>query len=146
MEIKKVCFIFALSIKQTMAKVYRIEHTEMKSLCSDQVGHGCYVNNPIDAEWYEEMKDLHSDSDTHPNIHVDELTDFTRLDYVCCFATLLDLENWFEGYIDLLAEEGYVIHEYEIEGEPIHGLSMKQAMFDPDKIISRKKFEKCLVD
>jgi hypothetical protein len=45
-----------------------------------------------------------------------------------------------------LAEEGFVIHEYVIEGEPVHGITMKQAMFDPEKIISRKKFEKDLVD
>jgi hypothetical protein len=48
--------------------------------------------------------------------------------------------------MEFLGEEGYTIHVYEIEGEPIHGLSMKQAMFDPEKIISRKKFEKDLVD
>ena len=128
-----------------MAKVYRIEHTHRKSFVNENVGHGCYVNSPIDAEWYEEMRDRHCDPDTHPNIHLDDLTDFGKLDYFCCFATLTDLENWFEGYLNLLAQEGYVVHEYEIEGEPMHGLSGKQAMFDPDKIISRKKFDKSLV-
>jgi hypothetical protein len=129
-----------------MAKVYRIEHFERKSHYNDNIGQGCYVDAPIDAEWYEEMKDKHANTDTHPNIHFDELSVLTRLGYFCCFATLTDLENWFEGYLDLLAEEGFVIHEYEIEGEPEHGSSMKQAMFDPNKIISRKKFEKDLVD
>jgi hypothetical protein len=74
------------------------------------------------------------------------MTDFAKLGYFCCFATLFDLEKWFEGFMEFLGEEGYTIHVYEIEGEPIHGLSMKQAMFDPEKIISRKKFEKDLVD
>ncbi len=133
-------------INNAMAKVYRIEHFERKSHYNDSIGQGCYVDAPIDAEWYEEMKDKHSNENTHPNIHFDELSVLTRLGYFCCFATLTDLENWFEGYLDLLVEEGFVIHEYEIEGEPAHGSSMKQAMFDPNKIISRKKFEKDLVD
>ena len=128
-----------------MAKVYRIEHTERKSPYNEMVGHGCYVDSPIDAEWYEDMREIHSDPDTHPNIHLDDLTDFAKLEYFCCFATLTDLENWFDGYLELLAEWDFVIYEYEIEGEPMHGLSYKQAMFDPDKIISRKKFEKDLV-
>lgn len=129
-----------------MAKVYRIEHFKCKSHYNDNIGEGCYVDSPIDAEWYEEMKDKHANTDTHPNIHFEELSDLTRLGYFCCFATLTDLENWFKGYLDLLAEEGFVIHEYIIEGEPVHGITMKQAMFDPKKIISRKKFEKDLVD
>lgn len=128
-----------------MATIYRIEHHRMMSPYNENVGKGCYVDAPIDAEWYDEMKDKHANPHTHPNIHVDDMTDFPRLGYFCCFAKLLDLEMWFEGYLELLAEEGYVIHVYEIEGEPIHGLSMKQAMFDPDKIISRKKLQKDLV-
>lgn len=129
-----------------MATIYRLEHHTMMSCYNDKVGQGCYVDSPIDGEWYERMTDFHANDKTHPNVHVDDMTDFAKLGYFCCFATLFDLEKWFEGFMEFLGEEGYTIHVYEIEGEPIHGLSMKQAMFDPEKIISRKKFEKDLVD
>ena len=129
--------------------VYRVEHETISVYKNKNIGQGCYVNRPIEADWYERMREEHANSYIHPNIWVDGMECFTDREngdiYYCCFSSIELLETWFEGYLDLLAEEGFIVVEYTLNEEAKEGYSRKQSMFSENVIISKRNLTKSLV-
>jgi len=78
-------------------------------------GAGPYVKEETHP-MLQHMYTAHGDAD-HPEPWDDPLLEQIYPDEVCGFATLCDLENWFAGYEDPLAECGYNIVVYTV---PLH--------------------------
>jgi hypothetical protein len=72
-------------------------------------GDGPY--NDADSRITEHMNAVHGDAD-HPDPSEDPMLDGINPDESCGFATLCDLEEWFSGYGDILADAGYGIAVY----------------------------------
>lgn len=91
-----------------------------------QDGTGPYGND-ADGEYLQQMNAQHGDAD-HPDPFDDELLDGIYPDERCGFPTLCALEDWFDGYMDSLAECGYRIAVYTV---PFHDVryGLKQAVF-----------------
>lgn len=76
----------------------------------DAVGQGPYVStSPVIAA----MNAMHGDAD-HPSPVEDPMLGEPYPDENCGFATLCQLEEWFAGYEDDLAEAGYEISVYTV--------------------------------
>ncbi len=90
----------------------------------DAVGQGPYSStSPLLAS----MNAMHGGAD-HPSPDEDPLLGEPYPDENCCFATLCDLEEWFAGYEDDLAEEGYEISVYTVPRENVRW-GKQQALF-----------------
>lgn len=90
----------------------------------DACGEGPYVSDsPVIAA----MNAMHGDVH-HPSPADDTLLSEPYPDENCCFATLEQLEEWFAGYEDELADAGYEISVYTVPRENVrYGIS--QALF-----------------
>jgi hypothetical protein len=77
-------------------------------------GDGPY--NDADSKVIEHMNAVHGD-DEHPDPSEDPMLDGINPDESCGFATLCDLEEWFSGYEDVLADAGYGIVVYSTKRE-----------------------------
>lgn len=64
-----------------------------------------------DSKVLQHMNAVHS-GDDHPDPADDPMLDGIYPDEYCGFATLCDLETWFAGYEDTLADAGYIIAVY----------------------------------
>lgn len=73
-------------------------------------GDGPYADD-ADSDLYAHMNAVHGDAD-HPDPEDDPMLGQIYPDEHCGFATLCDLESWFSGYDDVLADAGYSISVY----------------------------------
>lgn len=73
------------------------------------------------------MNAVHGDED-HPDPEDDPMLAGIYPDESCGFATLCDLESWFAGYEDALAEEGYGIAVYTVPLQSVR-YGSNQALF-----------------
>lgn len=73
-------------------------------------GDGPYADD-TNSKMFEHMNAVHGDAD-HPDPEDDDMLGCIHPDEHCGFATLCDLESWFAGYEDVLAECGYRIAVY----------------------------------
>ncbi len=90
----------------------------------DAVGAGPYVStSPVIAT----MNAMHGDAD-HPSPAEDPMLGFVYETENCCFATLDQLEEWFAGYEDDLAEAGYEIAVYTVPLDHVR-YGKQQAVF-----------------
>jgi len=142
LEIKKIHFIFALSIIKVMSetfKVYRLEFEDKPNKNSKIVKMGCYIHSDNILEkmwWYEEMLQEHANLDIYPNIHSDG---FKVLDcFFCAFESLDSLENWFVNFFQYLIDWGFVIREYTLNKPYLNGKSGKQVMFIDSSVVESK--------
>ena len=73
------------------------------------------------------MNAAHGDAD-HPDPMDDPMLDGIYPDEHCGFATVCDLDAWFDGYADSLAACGYIIAVYTV---PLHAVryGTKQCVF-----------------
>lgn len=107
-------------------RVYRLE---------DRDGEGPYRSPYTDLR--QQMMDEHDNewrgneyqSTKHPSAGRDFLWFQAGVDY-CGFASPGEVSRWFEGYLDGLLAEGYVIAEYEIDPAKVkHGRESDQLAF-----------------
>jgi hypothetical protein len=77
--------------------------------------------------YYDHMNAVHGDAD-HPSPEDDALLDGIYPDEYCGFATLTDLEEWFSGYEDVLADAGFEISVYTVPLSSVR-YGLKQAVF-----------------
>lgn len=90
----------------------------------DAVGEGPYAStSPLIAA----MNAMHGDA-AHPSPAEDPLLGEPYPNENCCFATLCQLEEWFAGYEDDLAEAGYEISVYTVPLENVR-FGISQALF-----------------
>lgn len=73
------------------------------------------------------MNAVHGDAE-HPDPMDDPLLDGIYPDEHCGFATICDLDAWFTGYAEALAECGYVIAVYTVPLTAVR-YGQKQAVF-----------------
>jgi len=80
-----------------------------------------------DNPFIEHMNAVHGDAE-HPSPEDDPLLDGIYPDEFCGFATLNDLEEWFAGYEDVLADAGFEISVYTV---PLYSVryGLQQAVF-----------------
>lgn len=128
--------------------VYRIEHTDKSAINigTDRkfkgVNAGPYIGMSKDGV-LGKMSNAHNDDLTHPSVRDDIRQwykyNFNGYKYVCCFKTKKQMKEWFKGWFGVLHSEGYVLVKYTIEKDSlIMGLSNRQGIFNPKKIIKRK--------
>lgn len=75
-------------------------------------GCGPYVK----SEHYDTLADMfeaHEDAE-HPSPKKDPYLEYIADDEYCGFSTVEALDDWFDGYHDVLAECGYVIAVYSV--------------------------------
>jgi hypothetical protein len=89
-------------------------------------GEGPYMDSS-DNKMLVHMNAVHGDED-HPDPDDDPMLAGIYPDEHCGFATLCDLEAWFSGYEDVLAEEGYGIAVYTVPLQSVR-YGGKQALF-----------------
>jgi hypothetical protein len=89
-------------------------------------GDGPYADD-ADSKMFEHMNAVHGDAD-HPDPADDDMLDGIYPDESCGFATLCDLETWFDGYEDILADAGFRISVYTIELQLVR-YGRNQALF-----------------
>lgn len=84
------------------------------------------------------MNAAHGDAD-HPDPTDDAVLEGIYPDEHCGFATVCDLDSWFEGYEDALAECGYSIAVYTV---PIHAVryGTKQCVFLRGDAVPKRTF------
>lgn len=85
------------------------------------------------------MNMVHGDAD-HPDPDDDHMLEGIYPDEHCGFATLCALENWFAGYEDALAEEGYGISVYTVPLQSVR-YGAKQALFLRGDLMPVRTFE-----
>ena len=103
--------------------VYRVEHKETR--------HGPYCTDlqPPDGVG-RLLVETHTNPATHPIEY--ELLDPSMAAWRYGFESLYLLERWFEGFLDLLHEEGFRVMQYEVPQRYVrHGT--RQLRFDPDQ-------------
>lgn len=90
----------------------------------DAVGEGPYAStSPLIAA----MNAMHGDT-AHPSPADDPLLTMPYPTENCCFATLCQLEEWFAGYEDDLADAGYEISVYTVPLDHVR-YGKSQALF-----------------
>lgn len=96
--------------------LYRVEHPLTKL--------GPYVhtleNHAKNEDGMRGMVESHnSDIDFHPTPCHDGIKDFSFTGMLCAFFTTNALRNWFDGYLDLLHEEGFKLIEVDVKASSI---------------------------
>lgn len=115
-------------------KIYRIESIEKNP---NGIGEGCYRK---DIALGSQMMSAHNTME-HLSIR-DEFTDwydrtsFYREHY-CAFRNIAKLVKWFGLWLPYLMSEELEIVEYTVN-DYLKGMSGKQIMFHPDKVVTSK--------
>lgn len=86
--------------------VYRVEHPTL--------GLGPYYSGSKFSH-RDDMIEDHCDSRQHPHPHCDTLTHFDMDEHVCACASIESLVKWFDGYLRLLNDDGFVIRVYQVD-------------------------------
>jgi hypothetical protein len=100
-------------------------------------GDGPYADD-ADKTLYEHMNAVHGDAE-HPDPADDPMLEGINPDESCGFATWCDLEAWFSGYEDVLAECGYGVTVYTVKREYVR-FGHNQALFLKDHAVISRTF------
>lgn len=106
--------------------VYRIEKD----------GVGPYRNWDIDLIDMTGEDNVHNDSN-HPSPWEDAEISSITMDYLCACPSLEKLREWFDGYLEILDENGFNIYRIKVK-KRILGKSKRQCFFKKEDIISKK--------
>lgn len=87
-------------------KVYRVRHKRIK--CDGVLAGPYRYVTPLHAE----LKHAHDGCESHPTPKNDGIV--IEADQYCGFESIDDLLEWFDGWIERLAEAGFEIAEYDI--------------------------------
>jgi len=112
--------------------VFRVEH----AVC----GIGPYRALEVIPElqqFCDEITKQHSNSYSHPTPQADGIRNVLDVwrDYYCGFLYLEDLERWFDGWMESLLKEGFVVAKYLTDYDDI-------VVGNSGQIIFKKKDEK----
>lgn len=126
---------------QPTTKVYRIEHSTLSENHSDGIGFGPYRSDgPFSLS--SDMSDDHSyGSNERPEIFGDTLSGLDRdrmmdNNFYCACPTISSLKTWFDGWMEDLKEEGYVVVEYTVnDSDIVPTKSGKQVAFFADGVV-----------
>lgn len=93
---------------------------------------GPYVSAGLTPEIVMNMRpmgDAHNWEPRHPSPKEDPKLGWVRGDERCGFTTLDDLFGWFEGFTDLLRENGFIVYMYDVPDEYVRVGGFGQALF-----------------
>lgn len=110
--------------------IWRVAHKEQTY---EGFPSGPYVSAGLTSEIVMDMRpmgDAHSWEPSHPSPISDPELCWIRDDERCGFISLDELFDWFEGFINLLRENGFVMYVYEVPGEYVRVGGFGQALFD----------------
>lgn len=123
--------------------IYRVEKDN-----GDIIGVGPYGGSSYSfagIQLLDEMCMAHCNEETHPSIG-DDLRgveigcEWQELHCAC--PTLEALLDWFDGFIDRLGEEKFIVVEYEVS-QFIMGNSRRQCFFTEDDVVSSRLLQEC---
>lgn len=94
---------------------------------------GPYVSAGLTSEIVMNMRpmgDAHSWEPRHPSPEEDTELGWVEDEERCGFTSLGELFDWFEGFIKLLRENGFVMYVYEVPEEYVRVGKFGQALFN----------------
>lgn len=109
-------------------KVYRVEHAVDGLGPYQQAFDVCDDDDLARLALVETLNAVHSCSPDHPVLGVD-IPEASVRD-ICAFESMESMSTWFEGFMELLLEYGYVIRCFEVASDCVRK-GAKQVAFDP---------------